>query len=301
VDLVLCTYGRLEELRVSVADALASLGAARQVGVSGTLVVVYQEADLPSRLLSLCPEWRDEPALRLVFSSPPSLTRARNVGVQETQNDLVIFIDDDVSLEPSFVTAHLAAANGSPTAWGVAGRVRSQRDGLLASGSLAVGQIRASGNVESHFESIRDQVPLVPQTALGANMSYKRRAMTEAFGQRWFDESLQGSAFREETTLGLAILRHGGHLVFGPDAVLTHFQSESGGCDNRKKKTIAQRSAQAVLEYRFLARLYELNPLLRILAPWQLGARDTFKARSLGGVALRAFVNLRGYLGSLRG
>jgi hypothetical protein len=300
-DVILCTYRRLEELRVSVANALAALEVARGMGANGTLTLVYQDQDLPERLLAACPEWREEPYLRMVFSSPPSLTLARNLGVQVTQGDLAIFIDDDVAFEPSFVTSHIAAANSSPTAWGVAGRVRSQRDGLLASGSREVGQIRSSGNVESHFESIRDQVPIVPQTALGANMSYKRRPMEAAFGQDWFDESLEGSAFREETTLGLAILRHGGHLIFGPDAVLTHFQSEVGGCDNRADKTLAQQAAHSTLEYRFLAHLYELNPLLRLLAPWQLAARDTLGAKTLPAAAQRALANVKGYLSSLRG
>src|SRR5690606_24737425 len=56
----------------------------------------------------------------------PSLTFARNVGVQQAKGDLIIFIDDDVQLEPDFVEAHVRAF-ADPAVAGVAGRVLDQK------------------------------------------------------------------------------------------------------------------------------------------------------------------------------
>ncbi|MHB1846322.1 MAG: glycosyltransferase [Deltaproteobacteria bacterium] len=280
-EVVICSYERFEELTVSLTSVLREVSAAEDAGIRCKATVVYQNEGLPDRIYDWRPDLRGDARLRFVFSSPPSLTRARNVGVAATTGELIIFVDDDVVLDRGFVVAHVKAANAHPTAVGTAGRIRSRLDDEKVTGRCDVGQIRLTGHIETNFDSQEQTATLVPQTPMGANMAYRRSAMNELFGDRWFDESLVGSAFREESTLGIRIVRLGRHLVYAPDAALLHFESVVGGCNNRTaRRTLRQRVRHYGLDHLFLARLFEGEGLLWLSAVLQHVRRDLGYAES---------------------
>ncbi len=263
VDIIVCSYERFDELTVSIPSVIREVAEARKSGLACWATVVYQNEGLPERVYSWRPDLRGDDRLRFVLSSPPSLTRARNVGLAATSGDLVVFVDDDVLLGKGFVSAHVAAANGHPEAVGIAGRIRSRTEKEQETWRCDVGQIRLTGHIDTNFDSLEQTAPLVPQTPMGANMAYRRRVMNELFGDAWFDEELRGSAFREESTLATRIFRAGRHLVYAPDAVLFHFESVMGGCNNRTpRRTLRQRIRHYGLDHLFLARLFDGEPLL---------------------------------------
>ncbi len=98
IDLVICTYQRLEELIVSIDSALVEMEAARKHGFSAQLRVIHQESDLPERLAAARPDLSKHPCLSLELSVPPGLTLARNAAIASSEADLIVFIDDDVKL-----------------------------------------------------------------------------------------------------------------------------------------------------------------------------------------------------------
>ncbi|MBI5391918.1 glycosyltransferase family 2 protein, partial [Candidatus Woesearchaeota archaeon] len=61
--------------------------------------------------------------VKYVFSSPPSITIARNVGVKASHKDakIIVFIDDDVSLDKKYIERIVEVYNKYPGAKGVSG------------------------------------------------------------------------------------------------------------------------------------------------------------------------------------
>jgi hypothetical protein len=293
---VICSYRRWDELTLSLPSVVREVQRAAEAGIPCDLTVVYQDEGLPERIRLWRPDWVANKEIRFVFSSPPSLTRARNVGIRKTTGDLVIFIDDDVVLDRDFVIEHFKAAQAHPGAIGVGGRIRAQAKDDRKTQHRAIGQIRSTGFVLTNFDSVNTTSVLVPQTPMGVNMSYKRGFMRALIGGTWFDERLGGSSFREESTLAVEIFRRGAYFVYAPDASLFHFESSEGGCSNRGERTLKQQVAHAGLEYLFLNRLYARNPFMRVGAPLLAAARDIKQTQGLRHRLRKAGVDLVGYV-----
>jgi hypothetical protein len=132
-------------------------------------------------------------------------------------------------------------------------------------------------------------------TPMGANMAFRRQRMNRLFGKAWFDAGLTGSAIREETTLSLKIHRAGEHLVFVPDAALTHFEAPSGGCNNRGTRTLGQRIEHRALETLFLAHLYQGVGLLHVASALRMAVVGVTRARGPRDKLSTSAVHLAGY------
>jgi GT2 family glycosyltransferase len=291
-SLICPTYNRVDELLSALESFLVAQAEASRGGIECEILVVYQNEGTRERVLARRPALSTAP-LRWIRSSP-GLPRARNVGLRHAVGDLLIFVDDDVLLDPGFVRGHLEAANAVPTSAGNAGRVRSRILGERGALNRAVGQIRLSAFVDTHFDSLTD-APIVPHTSIGANMAFKREAMQSIFGEAWFDERLEGSAHREETTLCVELFRRGGHLVFARDASLLHLEAEAGGCENRGALSTQQELDHLTLDYLFFRRFFrDLGPLAP-LAPLSFLLREVRQAPPPRLRRLR--LNLRAYLG----
>ncbi len=296
LDVIMPTYNRREDLCVSLPGIVAQIDSLLAAGLDARLTVVHQNEDLPSRLFEALPELQHHPAVHFIFSSPPSLTRARNAGLAATSGALVVFVDDDVIVDDGFLQGHLAAATRHPTAAGIAGRILSRGEQRLTSQHRAVGQVRPSGFVDTHFESHDESATLVPITPMGVNMSYRRAAMDAWFGAAWFDETIAGSAFREETSLALEVFRRGGHFVFAPRASLYHLESTGGGSLNRDRRSLARRIEYQALEYDFLRRLYRPLGLLGMLLPLTSYLRDLKDVPRLKTFFAKSYIHLGGFI-----
>jgi GT2 family glycosyltransferase len=274
-DLVCCTYNRVEELLLTLPTLVREAQRARQDGIGCRVIVVHQNEGFDARILEQDPSLKGLVEFSLCL--PPGLTRARNQGASLSTADLVIFVDDDVLLDEGFVHEHLRAANAHPTAVGVAGRIKSRGEGPRKIQARAIGQLRPTGHVDAWFDSEYDARPIVPLTPRGANMAFRRRAVNALLGPSWFDESLDGSAHREETTCALALFRAGGFFVYAPRASLYHFEAVDGGCENRKDEAPPALRRRLGLEYLFLNRLYSHDEVLRALGPLGLLVRELLR------------------------
>ncbi|MGA9522617.1 MAG: glycosyltransferase family A protein, partial [Myxococcaceae bacterium] len=274
-DLVCCTRDRVDALLETLPDLVREAKRARATGVPCRVIVVHQKVETPARVLERAPWLRR--SVEFVSSDSPGVTRARNVGLSSSIADLVIFVDDDVLLAPGFVLEHLRAAERFPRAVGVAGRVKSRGEGDRIVHKRAVGQLRPTGDVDAGFDSGFDDLPLVPLTPRGANMSFRRRRVNALLGPAWFDESLDGTANREETTVALELFRRGAFLVYAPHASLRHVESPADGCEQHSVVDDAWLSRRLALDYLFLNRLYSHDGLLRALGPLGLLAREVLR------------------------
>jgi glycosyltransferase involved in cell wall biosynthesis len=161
--------------------------------------------------------------IKHIRHSPPSLTKARNEGIRQAQGDVIVFVDDDTSFEPGFLTRHLDAhRNGADV---VQGRVMEEGARIADKPIWISSRLKYSG-------SNTCQTPGKTNTITGCNFSISRKVV-ETIGD--FDERFQGLAVREDSDYGLRAYRAGLVLHFEPKAEVFHHRSSSGGVTGAAK------------------------------------------------------------------
>jgi GT2 family glycosyltransferase len=211
-DVVITTRNRPEPL----ANCLRGL---QDQSVQGFGVIVVDDASDVPIASSLDPV---EPLAVTVATLPaPSGPAAgRNAGVDRSEAELIIFIDDDVVPNHRFVEAHIAAVTGDgddgapvvscgpfvqpgdwdPTPWNLweARQAKKEADNLM------MGSYRVSWR---QFHTGNNCLP---------------RAVFEAVGG--FDESFKRA---EDDELGLRLHRHGCRFHFEPEAIAWHYSNRT--------------------------------------------------------------------------
>jgi len=152
--------------------------------------------------------------------APPSLPAARNFGLARSRGEIVIYIDDDVLLNPGFIHAHVKAYERTQRIAAVGGRVRTPDKTI----STHLHALSTDGSWSGGF-NFPDEGEL--DMALGCNMSFRRSAL-EAIGG--FDPSYEGNALWEEGDVCFRLRRQGHQIRFEPRAALDHLLAPAGGC-----------------------------------------------------------------------
>jgi GT2 family glycosyltransferase len=114
VSAIICTYNREESLRLLLGDLLAQAAPAFEI-----IVVDQTPEPTPATLAFFANHAGHVRHLRL---ATPNLPGARNVGAAAAGGDVLLFMDDDVRVAPSFV-GDLVAQFGDPNTDAVAPRV----------------------------------------------------------------------------------------------------------------------------------------------------------------------------------
>ncbi|MBE9010230.1 glycosyltransferase family 2 protein, partial [Pseudanabaenaceae cyanobacterium LEGE 13415] len=225
LSVVIPTYGREEPLRETLIDVL------KQDYPNYEVLVVDQtpvhEPDTQQFLEELAQvgkiQW-----FKLDWASLPG---ARNYAVRRSKGEILIFIDDDVQLEPGYLAAH-AKNYQRPEIGAVAGRVFDRMKLADFKPGLEIQDLPPEahdpGIAWYHLNLVHTVKPQQVLSARGCNMSY-RREVFEKHGI-WFDERFRGSAVREESDFCLKLRKTGLVIWYDPDASLVHLGEETGGC-----------------------------------------------------------------------
>lgn len=185
---------------------------------------------------SLCP-WESQeefPFPVRVIRTEPRLTRQRNQGFQASRGDLIIYLDDDVELEPGYLAAMIAAFEAdTPGEIGAAtGRITNvSRPGwrhplrsllwlfnlVFQLPDLGSGRFRLSGfpTFPYHREEACDI-----EVLSGCNMAFRRQVL-----QRFqFDEHLAGYAYVDDDDMAYRVSRSY-RCLYIPQARLAHLSA----------------------------------------------------------------------------
>jgi GT2 family glycosyltransferase len=156
----------------------------------------------------------------------PGLPNARNVGIEHSRGEFVLFVDDDVTpVDEQFITEHMNNYL-CPEVVGVAGRVIEKNSAVTNPECLL--RITRWGTVAGGPHGVSKTTV---DTMQGCNMSFRRK---EALDAGLFSNCIIGSAHFEDAEFALRLRKHtGGSLVFDPNAALFHHQSPAGGCQSR--------------------------------------------------------------------
>ena len=174
-----------------------------------------------------------ELAVRYIRSSP-SLTLQRNLGIEDASGDVIVFLDDDVDIEPDLFV-RLDEAYGDPDVVGATGRIGEPESGRRGGPRSALRRLLPGGGREGTFTRygypryLRDvDSPADVEFMQGCFMSARR----ELAAQVRFDEQLGGYALAEDEDFSYRLSRVG-RVRYDPRAVVHHDNSGFAGRDRR--------------------------------------------------------------------
>lgn len=208
------TLDRADAVRRVVLDVL------RQAPLDAEIVVVDQSSPEERARLRRWVEERADPRLSLLERDEAGLSAARNAGIAATTAPVVVFFDDDVTLDAGCVAFHVAAYT-DPTVGGVVGRIREER--LRSNAPSPTCRIGGDGRVHVGLDG---DTPGEVDTVKGANMSFRRAALDDAGP---FDTAYRGTSLLEDADLSTRVARAGWRLVYVPEAAVTHAHHPTGG------------------------------------------------------------------------
>lgn len=210
VSLIICTYNREELLVQSLKCTL------NQSYDDMEIIVIDQTDKHDDETRQYLDSIKHE--IKHIYSSTPSLTKARNLGIDSSSGEVIIFIDDDVILEEDFVFHHVEAHSKYDV---VQGRVVEGSSKPSFKPHWVNWWIKFSGSNNCIKEGKTNVVT-------GCNFSIKRAVVSKV---GYFDEFFSKLALREDSDYGLRCYKEGMVMGFSPEAKLIHLSSPSGGCD----------------------------------------------------------------------
>lgn len=170
-----------------------------------------------------------------------SLTKARNIGVENATGDIILFLDSDVILDRNYIKEILEVYKEEPSALGVQGLIQDvQKTKVITYLGLdkflktfkkffyikfdKKNEYRLLPSLGVSIPSIVDEV-INCEWLSGANQSYKREILQEF---RW-DENLKKYSWGEDLDTSYRIFKRYPHSLFmTPYAKLIHKTSQEG-------------------------------------------------------------------------
>lgn len=207
--LAICTYNRADCL----ADAVRSVVVQEAPFPFEVMVIDNNSTDGTRDLVMLLQ--RESADLRYVFESKQGLSRARNRALEESEAEIVAYIDDDAVAHEGWLTA-LVAGFSDPTIAVVGGRIEvsypvDRPAWVTDKMEVLLGRFGPADMVSDVSE------------VFGGNFAVRRRVALEIGG---FSEILgyQGDRLLpgEETGYCLRARKAGYRVVYIPDAQVTH-------------------------------------------------------------------------------
>lgn len=279
LSVVICTRDRPAELQRCVESVLQAI---RVDDTDECELLVVDDGQMESRIVeSLLSR---AAAARISFAhvkaGSAGVFEARRTGTKHARGDVVLFLDDDVTIAPDYLRELSAAYRRHPAAAGIGGvdQLDPGRPFLLRvlhrlflfdSGSP--GRLSLSGFNGSARRWISQQTDFESDYLFGCDMSYRRSAVADLPIVDW----LTGYSLGEDLYISWMARRHG-VLVVSPALRVEHHRSPTA-----RDEMAAVGRAQVVNMFRLL-RVRHQSPLSVAALFWTLGwfiMKDTCQPR----------------------
>lgn len=199
-------------------------------------IVIVDDGNLDKDELIALVE-RNQIACQYLKKDTPGLTASRNLSIELAQGEVVLFLDDDVILDPDYVAGvmEIYETDLERQIGGVTGALKvSYHPGVLpflrffGLDARKPGAILPSGYGVLVREGELDQ-PIEVQWLAGCNMSYRR----EVFDEFRFDQRLGTYGWGEDRDFSFRV-SHRYKLMATPKAKLVHLKDSAGRIDARR-------------------------------------------------------------------
>lgn len=249
LSVVIPTYQR-ENILLTTIEFLTEL-----LSAPIEILVVDQTSDHEPATEKRLSQLQESGKIRWIRLPQPSVTHAMNVGLAAANNEVVLFLDDDIIPDPNLITAHVNAQS-------------KLRYNIVAGQVLQPGEEPLTTELESgkfRFCSARAQYIT---EIMGGNFSIKRELALRLGG---FDENFVHVAYRFEAEFANRALRAGEKIWFEPAASIRHLKATAGGTRSFGHHLTTIKPSHSVGEYYYLFRAKGItNRLFKILRrPWR--------------------------------
>lgn len=168
ISIILCTYNRAECLATTLSDF--SRVRVPEGGQWELLVIDNNSGDETARV---CEEYRQSLPLRYLFEPRQGKSNALNLGVTEAKGDLLLFTDDDVRIDPDWLTAYSEAAQRRVEIDFFAGRIFPLLEGAAPKWFAEQSRLLLA-NLTLYFDPGEEERSM--ESAVGANMAIRKSA-----------------------------------------------------------------------------------------------------------------------------
>ncbi len=217
ITVILCTHNRCR----SLAKALESVAASRlPVSVEWEVLVVDNNSHDQTREVveDFCARYTGR--FRYLFESKPGKSYALNSGIREAHGEILAFMDDDVTVEPTWLQDLTASLYGLD--WvGAGGRILPEK-AFSRPRWLALSGPYAMPGILALFE-LGDTPGRLELAPYGTNMAFRKEMFEKYGGFRTDLGPSPGSEIRnEDTEFGRRLMDAGERLRYEPSAVVYH-------------------------------------------------------------------------------
>lgn len=284
ISVVIPTYQREQVLLDTIAYLLGLNPAPAEI------LVVDQTREHEPAVAQTLSQLEEAKKIRWICLPEPSITHAMNVGLEQSRQEVVLFLDDDIIPGADLIAAHAGAQSQAGCA-------------LVAGQVLQPGEAALTPEQESDAFRFCSSRSRYIAEFMGGNFSVKREWALRLGG---FDENFVHVAYRFEAEFANRGLASGARILFEPGASIRHLKAPSGGTRTFGVHLTTIRPSHAVGAYYYLLRAKGIpRRLLQIAArplravrtrhhlahPWWIPA--TLTAEALG-LLWAVFLALRG-------
>jgi glycosyltransferase involved in cell wall biosynthesis len=217
ITVVLCTYNRCE----SLARALGSIAfCVLPDSVEWEVLVVDNNSNDQTRQVvdDFCHRYPGR--FRYLFEACQGKSHALNSGIREARGDVLAFMDDDVTVEPTWLRTLTAPLEIGEWA-GVGGRILPARTFSVPRWLSLEGPYSTAGMLA--LFDLGDQPGELTKPPFGTNMAFRKSIFRKYGGFRTDMGPCPGSEIRnEDTELGRRLLIAGQRLRYEPAAIVYH-------------------------------------------------------------------------------
>ncbi len=220
ITVILCTYDRCRSLAKAL-DSIAAQALAEPIAWE-VLVVDNNSRDQTREVVEDFSR-RYPGRFRYLFEPRQGKSHALNAGVREARGDILAFVDDDVTVERTWLQ-HLTAALHNSDWAGSGGRTLPAQAFSPPRWLALDGPYSLGGMLYAHFD-LGDNPRQLDRAPYGTNMAF-RKEMFEEYGVFRTDlgPGLDRTIprFNEDTEFGRRLMAAGERLRYEPSAVVYH-------------------------------------------------------------------------------
>lgn len=236
VSIVIPTYNRAEDLDKCLNSLITQTILPKEI-------IIVDDSDndeIENLIAQRKKEFKEKNALLKYIRNykEKSTAIARNIGVENTVGDIILFLDSDVILDEEYIKEILKVYEEKQNALGVQGYITSSYKppkkiniwSFLFVSHVEKNKCRVLPSTQTTYPYFIDKV-ISCEWLSGANQSFKK----EIFKEFKFDEKLKKYAYKEDVDLSYRIFKkYPDSLFMTPHAKLIHSVSQIGRIPQRK-------------------------------------------------------------------
>ncbi len=210
------------------------------------IIIVDQTPEHTPAVKTQLAGWDSQGVIRWIRRGVASQPGALNAGLREAQSPFVLFVDDDIRIEPGLLASHCAAFD-SEVVWATVGQIL-QPGQSPTHGTYTV-QAGAFADLEFPFCSSQ---PATLTNAMSGNLMVRRERALAVGG---FDEAfVPPVSYRFDSDFAKRLCHAGGVILFVPSARIYHLRAPSGGTRSNSSHLTSASPEHGVGDYYFALR-----------------------------------------------